>query len=95
MLMPYLLIQSEIKNVKREDESKPTLSKDIYGTLDDELDGEYHFVANKQTETKIFVCMSCDKSNNSSGQVLMHTFYVQLLLKLSYEIGIFSLFLSF
>ncbi|XP_013965964.1 cancer-associated gene 1 protein isoform X3 [Canis lupus familiaris] len=30
--------QSEIKNVKREDESKPTLSKDIYGTLDDELD---------------------------------------------------------
>uniref|UniRef100_A0A8C0KJW3 Cancer antigen 1 n=1 Tax=Canis lupus dingo TaxID=286419 RepID=A0A8C0KJW3_CANLU len=35
--------QSEIKNVKREDESKPTLSKDIYGTLDDELDGEYHF----------------------------------------------------
>ncbi|XP_041625935.1 cancer-associated gene 1 protein isoform X1 [Vulpes lagopus] len=30
--------QSEIKNVKREDESKLTLSKDIYGTLDDGLD---------------------------------------------------------
>ncbi|KAM8901736.1 cancer-associated gene 1 protein isoform 2-T2 [Lycaon pictus] len=30
--------QSEIKNVKREDESKLTLSKDIYGRLDDELD---------------------------------------------------------
>lgn len=43
-----LLIQNEIKNAEREDESKFTLSEEIHGTLDDWLGGEYLFVGNTQ-----------------------------------------------
>lgn len=54
--MPFLLlIQNEIKNVKREDESKLTLAEEIYSTLDDWLGGEYLFVGNTQ-RNKICVC---------------------------------------
>lgn len=43
-----LLIQNEIKTVKRENEPKLTLSEEIYSTLDDLLGGEYVFVCNIQ-----------------------------------------------
>lgn len=47
--MPFLLlIQNEIKNVRREDESKVILSEEIYATQDDWLGGEYLFVGNTQ-----------------------------------------------
>lgn len=56
-IMPFLLlIQNEIKNVKKENGSKVTRSEEIYSTLDDVLGGEYLFVGNIQTETKISLC---------------------------------------
>lgn len=56
--MPFLLlIQNEIKNVKRENESKFTLSEEIYSTLDDLLGGEYLFVGNMQRDKLRFFCV--------------------------------------
>lgn len=49
ILMPFLLlIQNEIKTVKRENEPKLTHSEETYSTLDDLLGGEYAFVGNIQ-----------------------------------------------
>lgn len=40
-IMPFLLIQNEIKNVKKKNESEVTGSEVTYSTLDDVLGGEY------------------------------------------------------
>lgn len=48
-IMPFLLLlQTEIKNVKKENESKVTHSEEIYSTLDDVLGGEYLLAIHKQ-----------------------------------------------
>lgn len=50
ILISLLLIQDEM-NIKRENESKLTLSEEIYSMLDDLLGGEYLFTVNMQTKT--------------------------------------------
>ena len=51
-----LLIQNEIKYIKRKNESKLTLSKEICSTLGNLLGGEYLSVGNMQTE-KLKFCV--------------------------------------
>lgn len=61
--MPFLLIQNEIKNFERENEYESTLCEDVYGTLDNLLNGKYLFVSNMQ-KRETFFCVFCDNNNS-------------------------------
>lgn len=57
------LPQNEIKNFERENEYESTLCEDVYGTLDNLLNGKYLFVSNMQ-KRETFFCVFCDNNNS-------------------------------